>query len=104
MTDIERVRLLIGDTTSPYVFSDIKITEFLTITDNSLFGSAALALQAWASVLADSIDSENIGDYSYSRKQVDNKMALAEMYIKRERETPSSAIASFNFTNVEETE
>ncbi|MBT9164020.1 MAG: hypothetical protein DDT23_00009 [candidate division WS2 bacterium] len=98
MTNIERVRLLIGDITTPPYYSDIRISEFLSIADNSLFLASALALQAWAGALSDSMDSEKIGDYSFSKKQVENKLALAELYLKKESETPAVAWASFNLT------
>ena len=84
-------------------FSDAEIQVFLDLAGNSIFLAAAYALKAWASYLSEAIDSERIGDYSYTKKQVDNKLKLAENYEKQAASTPAMAIASFNFTNVEAT-
>ena len=101
---IEKVRLLISDPAGvSQHFSDADIQAFLDMAGDSVFLAAAYALKAWASSLSELVDSERIGDYSYSKKQVDNKLKLAENYEKQEASTPALAIASFNFTNVEAT-
>ena len=101
MTDIEKVRLLIGDPAGvSQHFSDADIQAFLDMAGDSVFLAAAYALKAWASALSELVDSERIGDYSYSKKQVDNKLKLAESYEKQAASTPAMAIPSFNFTGV----
>ena len=101
MTDTEKVRLLIGDPAGvSQHFSDAELQVFLDLAGNSIFLAAAYALKAWASALSELVDSERIGDYGYTKKQVDNKLKLAENYEKQAASTPAMAIASFNFTGV----
>ena len=79
-TDIGKIRLLIQDKVNtpddPAQFSDEEIQTFLT-AEGSVYLGAALALESWAASLTDSIDSEHMGDYSYTKKDVANKLALA---------------------------
>ena len=98
---IEKVRLLISDPAGvSQHFSDADIQAFLDMAGDSMFLAAAYALKAWASALSELVDSERIGDYSYSKKQVDNKLKLAENYEKQAMSIPAVAVASFNFTGV----
>ncbi len=99
MTDIAQVRLLINDKTLPYHFTDAEIQAFLTMAGNSVFLAAAMALKSWAASLASAIDSERIGDYSYSKKQVANMIAIADNYVKMNATTPAMDWASMNLTN-----
>ena len=48
--------------------------------DDDVLLASALALEAWAATLSETAMSEKIGDYSYSKKQADNKLALAQRY------------------------
>ena len=102
MNDVLQVRLLIGDNTVPYTFTDAEIQAFLTMAGNSVFMAAAYALKSWAASIAGVADSEKIGDYSYSNKTVANKLAVAENYIKMASLTPALDWAEFNFTNIED--
>jgi len=102
MTDIEKVRLLIGDSTAPYIFTDVQIQAFLTMASNDIFLAAAYALKSWAATIAGMMDSERIGDYSYSNKTVANKLAVAENYLKMSAMVPVMDIASLNLTGIEE--
>ena len=83
--DIGKIRLMIADTDIVPVtdahFSDEEIMAFLTMTGGDVNLAAALALQSWAGYLSGTVDSERIGDYSYSKKQVANMLALAQAYI-----------------------
>ena len=98
---IEKVRLLISDPAgASQHFSDADIQAFLDLAGNSIFLAAAYALKAWASALSELMDSERIGDYSYTKKQVDNKLKLAENYEKQAASMPAMAIAGFNWTGV----
>jgi len=100
-TDIGKVRLLIGDTdivpTTDAQFTDEEITAFLTLVDSSIYLAAAMALESWAATLTESMESEKIGDYGFSRKSAANKLALAERYRKSEAETPAVAWAEWDF-------
>ena len=101
---MEKVRLLISDPAgASQHFSDAELQVFLDLAGDSVFLAAAFALKAWAAHLSEAIISERIGDYGYAKKQVDNKLKLAENYEKQAASTPAMAIASFNFTNVEAT-
>lgn len=103
-TDIGKIRLLIHDTdiTSAH-FTDEELQVFLDL-EESVYSAAALALETWAASLSESVDSEKIGDYSYSKKLVENKLSLAERYRSIDSATPAVAIASLNLTNIENNE
>ena len=76
MTDLEKIRLKIGDKTVPYHFSDVELQSFLD-DEGSVILAAAAALEAWVTEYGLNADSEHIGDYSYSQKIVDNMLKLA---------------------------
>jgi len=106
MTDIEKVRLLIGDVTPalpalPY-YTDAQIQAFLTMASDDIFLASAYALKSWAAAIASTVDSEKIGDYSYSKKTVANKLTVAENYLKMASEVPALGWAEMNFTDIEE--
>ena len=98
-TDIGKVRLLISDTVALTAhFTDEEITVFLTLASSVVYLAAALALESWATSLSESADSERIGDYAYTKKQVANKLALAERYRQVEAETPAMAWSEMDLT------
>ena len=78
-TDVQRVRLLIHDDTDSPHFTDGQIKVFLGMAGRVLL-AAAMALEAWAASETMEIDTERIGDYSYSRRSVSNKLDLAKRY------------------------
>ena len=89
MTEIAKVRLLIGDPAGlTQHFTDAEIQAFLDMADDSVMLAAAIALEAWAATETGSAQSERIGDYSYSKKTADNKLALAARYRDNETTTP----------------
>ena len=104
-TDIGKVRLNINDkvntSDSPAQFSDEELQVFLDTGLNVNIASA-LALEAWAAGSTGEMDAEKIGDYSYSRKAVANKLTLADRYRKADSETPVLEYGSFNLTGEEE--
>jgi len=80
-TDIGKVRLLIQDTAIKTAqFSDAEITAFLTMASDVVKVAAIAALYSWAAALSDATTSEKIGDYSYTKKAVANKLTLAAQY------------------------
>lgn len=105
-TDIGKVRLLIGDTdispTTDAQFSDEEIQVFLTMASNSILIAAAYALEAWASALTDSLTSEKIGDYAYTKKEAETKRALAKEYKLQEAESPYLTWAEMDLTGEDE--
>jgi len=88
MTDKVKVRLLIGDTGSVQ-FTDAQIQAFLDMASGSILLAASYALEAWAASITDSFTSEHIGDYSYTKKTADNKIALAKKYKEEDSTTPA---------------
>ncbi len=84
--NIGKVRLLIGDTdivpTTDAQFSDEEIQFFLSLASSSLLIAAAYALESWAATESAALDSENVGDYAYTRGAVNKKITLAKEYKK----------------------
>ena len=78
-TDIGKIRLLISDTAGAQ-FSDEELQVFLDMSDDDVYTAAAMALEAWAAAITGNVTSEKIGDYAYSKKESDNKLALAARY------------------------
>ena len=98
MTDIEKVRLLIGTVVSA-TYSDAQIQGFLDIADDYIYLAAAMALEARAAELLELAVSENIGDYSYSKKSADNLLALAARYRASKEDAPAMDWAEFDFSD-----
>ena len=86
MTDVEKVKLKIGAVVSA-TFTDAQIQAFLDM-EGSVLLAAAAALEAYAAGVLTGTNSERIGDYSYTKKSVDNALTLAALYKKGEAETP----------------
>ena len=106
--DIGKVRLLISDTDIAPVtdahFSDEEIQVFLTMEGDSVNLAAADALEAWAAIYSANVDSESIGDYSYTQKVVDNMLSIAQRLRENESTTPVLDWAGFNLTDTEDEE
>ena len=92
-TNVGRVRLLIGDTdispTTDAHFTDEEIEAFLSLASDSVYLASAMALEAWAGFITDTLVSEKIGDYSYSKREADGKLALAARYRTSEDYAPA---------------
>lgn len=105
--NIGKVRLLIGDRdivpTTDAQFSDEEIGIFLAMASSSLLIAAGYALEAWASTITDSLLSEKIGDYAYTKKDAEAKMKLAAEYKKQDAEKPYLTWAEMDLTGVEDT-
>jgi len=101
-TDIGKVRRLINDTdivpTTDAIFSDEEIQAFLDLAGGSLLLAASYALEAYAAENAGSLTSEKIGDYAYTRKTMDNILALAKKYRDEDAETPYLTWAEMDLT------
>ena len=88
-TNRGKVRLLISDTNaSDYQFEDDEIDAFLSMASSSLLLAASYALESWAASVTGSLTSEKIGDYAYTKKESESKMALAKKYRQEDAETP----------------
>ena len=99
MTDIEKVRLLIGDTGSVQ-FTDAEIQAFLDMAGGSILTAAGYALEAWAASITGGLTSEKIGDYAYTKKDAENKLKLAMEYKKQDAEKPYLTWAEMDLTSV----
>jgi hypothetical protein len=101
-TDIGKIRLIIQDTAGAK-FSDEELQIFLDLEGSVNLASAA-ALESWAAYLSEYADSEHIGDYSYSKKLVSNKLDLATRLRENDANAPSLDWAEMNFTDIDEDE
>jgi hypothetical protein len=97
-TPIGKVRLLVSDNVSPYHFHDSEIQAFLDLYSGVLRFASAMALESWAAALAQTADSERIGDYAYTKKQVQNMLSLAQKYRDEEGTTPVCGWAELDLT------
>jgi len=95
-TNVGKVRLIIGDNISPYVFTDEEITYFLTANSNNLNLASADALAAWMSKYAASPDSEKIGDYAYTQKIIQNMNKLQKELREKEAMSPVLEISEMD--------
>ncbi len=100
MTDIELVRLLIG-TVIEATFTDAQIQAFIDM-GGSVFMGAALALKSWAASIANELKSERIGDYAYTRADVENALKIAENFEQRDASIPEMDWAEMDLMDVEE--
>ena len=103
MSDIDKVRLLIGDTGSVQ-FTDAHIQAFLDMASGDLLMAASYALEAWAAAITDSLTSEKIGDYAYAKDDAGKKIKLAEKYSKESSMKPYLSWAEMDLTAVGEPE
>jgi len=106
-TDIGKLRLLIGDTDIVPItdaqFSDEELQAFLDLATGSLLTAAGFALEAWVSSITDSLMSEKIGDYSYTKKDAETKMKLAIEYKKEDASKPYLTWAEMDLAAIGET-
>jgi len=98
-TDNQKIRLLIGDTGDTPQFTDAQLDVFSDLADSVLNIAVAMALEAWAATLAGEAESEKIGDYSYSKKEAGNKLALARHYRALTDNAPAMDWAEFDFSD-----
>ena len=107
-TNVGKVRLLINDKINTpshnAQFSDGELQIFLTMESEVVMVASALALEAWVAAITDSLTAEHIGDYSYSKKEIDNKLTLAKQYRKVGDETPYLDWAEMDLTGEEDDE
>ena len=103
-TDRGKVRLLIGDTVDAgHQFEDDEIDAFLAMAGGSLLTAAGYALEAWAAAITDSLKSEKIGDYAYTKDTAGKKLTLAEEYKKQDAEKPYLTWAEMDLSGLGDT-
>jgi len=89
-TDRGKVRRLVNDTsTISCTLSDAEIDAFLSMASNDVLMAASYAAESLAATVMDGMTAEKIGDYSYSKKSVDNWIALAKKYKEESASTPA---------------
>ena len=93
MTDIEKVRTLIGPTNSAF-FTDDQMQFFLDLQSGSLLLAAAVALESLAASTDVTPKQVTIGKFEYSvgRAQIKQLTAQAEAFRRLEYETPACAV------------
>ena len=96
MTDIEKVQLKIGSVISA-TFTDVQIQAFLDM-EGSVNMAAAAAIESWAAASISGMEAEKIGDYSYSKKEISNALAIASRLRTTESETPVFEWSEPDFT------
>ena len=98
-TDVDNVRLLIGDRTAPQNFSDSDLQTFLSLQSSSVLLAAAMALDALASQKGASLKEQRIGDFvdSSGKNQVSALQAQAEALRQIEYDTPAFDFAEENY-------
>ncbi len=105
-TAIGKVRLLISDTditpASDAHFTDEELQIFLDLADDDVYIAAALALESWATSLKSTYTSERIGDYSYSKKSIDDMLALAQRYRDASSSGPAATWAEMDLEAIGE--
>ncbi|MBU1621889.1 MAG: hypothetical protein KKD77_24500 [Gammaproteobacteria bacterium] len=101
MTNIEYVRLLVGATVSA-AYTDVQIQAFLDLNDDDVWLAAATAIEAYATSVTGSETSERIGDYSYTKKDLDNLLALAARYRGNAGSGPVIDWGNFDLTAIGE--
>ena len=101
MTDIEKIRLKIGDTAAVEQFTDAELQSFLDDEGSVRLASAA-ALEAWAAVYATNPDNESIGGYAYAQSITRKMLDLATRLRKTEAEIPAMDWAEPDLLGTEE--
>lgn len=97
-TNLGKVRLKIGDNTSPFHFTDDEIQVFLT-EQGSILLAAAAALRSWAAAYSTNPSQEGIGGYSYSQNVVDKMVKLAEQYEQEVASQPATTWAEMDLAS-----
>lgn len=91
-TNVGKLRLMIGDTdivpTTDAQFTDEELTYFLTANGGNLNLAAAAALEAWIGKLSREPTAEKIGDYSYTKKAIENMNKLRGELLEKESMSP----------------
>ena len=100
MTDIEKIRLKIGTVISD-TYTDDQIQAFLDM-EESVNSAAASAIESWAAGQTATIESEHIGDYSYSKRMVANALMIANRLRALDDTAPVVDYGSFNLTGITE--
>ncbi len=93
-TAVGKVRLAIGDTIlADNKFTDEELTYFLSVNSSNINMASAAALEAWAASYGQNAASENLGDYAYTQKIIENMLALAKRLRDYETSLPAGAAA-----------
>ena len=107
MTDVQKVRVLIGDTGTDLTkqsLTDDQLEVYLDIEFGDLLLAAALALDAMAAKADITPHQVSIGKFQYSagRTQIRQLTQQAEAFRKRAYETPAFAVIEENLSSMNE--
>ena len=101
-TEIGKIRLITGDKIElDPVFTDEEVQVFLTSAGSVNLAAAAL-LEAWAATYTANVDSEKIGDYSYSQKIINKMLSLAKNIRDTDAGTPCLTWGEMDLTGEDE--
>lgn len=102
-TDAGRVRLLLGDTSTPgHQFEDDEIAAFLDLAEGDVFFAAAYGYRALAALASKAGGAHGVIEIKYGPRTdkftADQLLAMAEDMEKRSRGVPWEEIDSFDYT------
>ena len=100
-TDVGKVRLTTGDKDlTDVIFTDEEIQVFLDANSDSIALASADLLEAWANTYAASASSENIGDYAYTQRIVDNMLKTAQRLRDNDATVPYFTWAEMDLASI----
>lgn len=92
LTDVQQVRLIIGDSGTPPHFADDALEGYLAIEGGDVRMAAASALDAWSVQLASTAHDVMLGDYRENTSAAAKAMREAADRLRKEAEsTPAFA-------------
>jgi hypothetical protein len=100
MTNVQIVQTLLGDPTG-VIFTTAAVTQYLQVTNQSLYMACCLACNAQGSVVAANLQEVRIGDFvdSSGKNQVTALRAQADAWKQLEYDTPAWAIIEENLSD-----
>ncbi len=100
--NVGKVRLTIGDNVlGDAQFTDEEIEYFLSVNSSNINLASSDALKSWAASYGQNAANENLGDYAYTQKIIENMLMMAQKLRDVEQETPAGAaaeVANTDFT------
>ncbi len=92
--NVGKVRLTIGDNVlGDAQFTDEELEYFLSVNSSNINLASSDALKAWAASYGQNAASENLGDYAYTQKIIDDMLKLSARLRENEQEVPAGAAA-----------
>ena len=100
--NVGKVRLTIGDTVlADNRFTDEELEYFLSVNSSNVNLASSDALKAWAASYGQNASSENLGDYAYTQKIIENMLSLSQRLrdnVQMEPAGMGAEVANTDFT------